>query len=467
MTVRTRFAPSPTGFLHVGGARTALYSWLYAKKMGGQFILRIEDTDRERSTEEAINAILDAMTWLGLDWDEGPFYQMQRLDRYHEVAEQLLASGNAYRCYCSKERLEKLRADQLDNKEKPRYDNHCRPAIQGAQPPVQNGPFVIRFRTPDTGTVTVNDSVHGNVSFQNQELDDLILVRTDGIPTYNFGVVVDDLDMGITHVIRGDDHLANTPRQINILRAMQAEPPLYSHVAMILGSDGKRLSKRHGAVSVQHYRQDGILPEPLLNYLVRLGWSHGDQEIFSRQEMIQHFDIHNINKAASIFNPEKLHWLNQHAIKTDDPAILCPELQLQFEHLGVSTLNGPSLAEVCIAQRERAKTLKEMAEKSVYFYQDFHTIDPDAKHKHLTTEIKPVLAALKEAFAQLSTWEASLIHNTLADVAEKHGVKLGKLAQPLRVAVSGNTMSPPIDITCELIGKQRVLQRIEQALLSI
>lgn len=464
MTIRTRFAPSPTGFLHIGGARTALYSWLYAKKMGGKFILRIEDTDRERSTQEAIDAILDAMTWLGLDWDEGPFYQMQRLERYHEVAEELLVKGHAYRCYCSKERLEKLRADQLTSKEKPRYDNHCRPNVFGTQRPPQSGPFVIRFRTPDTGTVTVDDSVHGSVLFQNAELDDPVILRTDGIPTYNFSVVVDDLDMNISHVIRGDDHLANTPRQINMLRAMGAEPPLYSHVAMILGSDGKRLSKRHGAVSVQHYREAGILPDALLNYLVRLGWSHGDQEIFSREEMVEHFDIDQINKAASIFNPEKLSWLNQHYIKTLDPARLTLELQKQFDHLAVSTSEGPNLQSVFMAQRERAKTLTEMAEKSLYFYQEFEGIDPEAKAKHLTTEIKAALNALKEAFSALPIWNAAAIHDALNAVADKAGLKLGKLAQPLRVAVTGNTMSPPIDMTCELIGQKRVLQRITRAL---
>ncbi len=459
MSIRTRFAPSPTGFLHIGGARTALYCWLYAKKMGGKFILRIEDTDRERSTQEAIDAILDAMTWLGLDWDEGPFYQMQRVERYHEVAEQLLKSGHAYKCYCSKERLDKLRVEQTEKKEKPRYDNHCRPP-EGSPSIEQSGPYVIRFRTPETGSVTVNDSVHGTVVFQNKELDDLVLIRTDGIPTYNFGVVVDDADMNITHVMRGDDHLANTPRQINILKALGLEPPMYTHMAMILGADGKRLSKRHGAVSVQHYRDEGILPDALLNYLVRLGWSHGDQEIFSRQEMIDFFDIKDINKASSIFNPEKLQWLNQHTIKNGDPALLVPQLQKQFDLLGVSTANGPALEAVFIAQRERAKTLKEMAEKSLYFYQNNITIDPEAQVKHLTPDIKPALSALKDAFAALPTWQASDIHDAIIQVAEAQGIKMGKLAQPLRVAVTGNTMSPPIDITCELIGQKRVIERL-------
>jgi glutamyl-tRNA synthetase len=386
---------------------------------------------------------------------------MQRLERYHEVADQLLQSGHAYKCYCSKERLDKLRAEQTEKKEKPRYDTHCRPQ-DGTQPTAQSGPFVIRFRTPETGSVTVNDSVHGTVVFQNKELDDLVLIRTDGVPTYNFGVVVDDADMKITHVMRGDDHLANTPRQIHILKALGLEPPMYTHMAMILGSDGKRLSKRHGAVSVQHYRDEGILPDALLNYLVRLGWSHGDQEIFSREQMIEYFDIHDINKAASIFNPEKLQWLNQHTIKTEAPARLVPALQKHFDQLGVSTATGPTLEAVFIAQRERAKTLKEMAEKSLYFYQDPITIDPEAKAKHLTADIKPALRALKNAFAALSTWQVADIHDAIIRVAEAQGMKLGKLAQPLRVTITGNTMSPPIDITCELIGQQRVIERLAE-----
>ncbi len=465
MTVRTRFAPSPTGFLHVGSARTALYCWLYAKKLGGKFILRIEDTDRERSTQEAIDAILDAMTWLGLDWSEGPFYQMQRLERYQEVVETLLKSGHAYQCYCSKERIEQLRIDRLAKKEKPRYDGHCRHNNHQTQ----SGSYVIRFRNPDTGSVEVEDVVHGKVIVQNSELDDLILVRSDGIPTYNFGVVVDDLDMNITHVIRGDDHLANTPRQINILKALGASLPVYAHVSMILGSDGKRLSKRHGAVSVQHYREEGILPEALLNYLIRLGWSHGDQEIFSRDEMIQYFDIQDINKAATIFNTEKLLWLNQHYLKTLEPSSLVPEFQRHLENLGVYADQGPPLQDVLLAQRERAKTLREMAEKSVYFYQDFESIDKDAKAKNLKGDIAPGLKALREALSllPLSKWHAPAIHNAIVQTAEKLDLKLGKLAQPLRVAVTGNTISPPIDMTCELIGRERVLNRLDRALTQI
>lgn len=460
MTIRTRFAPSPTGFLHVGGARTALYSWLYAKRMGGQFILRIEDTDLERSTPEAVDAILEAMDWLGLDYDEGPYYQTKHFDRYREAADHLLKTDSAYYCYCSKERLEKLRETQIANKEKGRYDGHCRDLKLGPR----DEPYVIRFRNPEHGSVVIDDCVRGRVVIQNSELDDLIIVRSDGSPTYNFTVVVDDWDMKITHVVRGDDHLNNTPRQINILKALGAHLPIYAHIPMILGSDGKRLSKRHGAVSVQQYRDDGILPEALLNYLVRLGWSHGDQEIFTREEMIQYFDIHDINKAPSAFNPEKLLWLNQHYLKTGDPALLTKHLHWHMRQLGVETGEGPALEVVLLAQRDRAKTLKEMAEKSVFFYQEID-IEPEAREKHLTPEAIEYLRQLQTTFAEITDWQASIIHQAIEKLAASLDIKLGKLAQPLRVAVTGNTTSPPIDITLQLIGKERVLERLEAALL--
>jgi glutamyl-tRNA synthetase len=459
MTIRTRFAPSPTGFLHVGSARTALYSWLYAKRMGGQFILRIEDTDLERSTPEAVDAILEAMDWLGLDYDEGPFYQTKHFDRYREAADQLLETECAYYCYCSKERLEKLREEQTQNKEKPRYDGNCR----DLKLPVRNEPHVIRFRNPEHGNVVIDDCVRGRVVIQNSELDDLIIVRSDGTPTYNFTVVVDDWDMNITHVVRGDDHLNNTPRQMNILKALGAHLPIYAHIPMILGSDGKRLSKRHGAVSVQQYRDDGILPEALLNYLVRLGWSHGDQEIFTREEMIQYFDIHDINKAPSAFNPEKLLWLNQHYLKTGDPALLTKHLHWHMRQLGVETGDGPALELVLLAQRDRAKTLKEMAERSLFFYQDID-INLDAREKHLTPEALEYLRKLPEVLAEISDWQAFVIHQAIEKLAASLEIKLGKLGEPLRVAVTGNTTSPPIDITLQLIGKKRVLKRLESAL---
>jgi len=382
MTIRTRFAPSPTGYLHVGGVRTALFSWLYARKHHGQFILRIEDTDRERSTQESVDAILEGMTWLGLHWDEGPFYQTQRFDRYREIIAQLLAEGKAYRCYCSKERLENLRNEQVARKEKPRYDGHCRHLTQ-----VSTGDYVVRFKNPETGEVVVGDLIKGAVIFQNRELDDLIIARTDGTPTYNFTVVVDDWDMRITHVIRGDDHLNNTPRQMNILAALGAELPQYAHLPMILGHDGQRLSKRHGAVSVTSYQEAGYLPEALLNYLVRLGWAHGDQEIFSIDEMINLFEIQQVNRAAAIFNPDKLLWLNQHYIKTGSPAKLATLLQSQLTRLSMDITQGPALTEVVTAQQERAKTLREMAENSRFFFTDTIEWDEKAVKKHLSLAI--------------------------------------------------------------------------------
>lgn len=463
MVVRTRFAPSPTGYLHVGSARTALYSWLYAKKMGGTFILRIEDTDRERSTQEAVDAILDAMKWLGLDWQEGPFYQTHHFDRYRVVADQLLNSGHAYRCYCSKERLEKLREEQTTQKMKPRYDGHCR----DKNLPVTSEPYVIRFRNPTTGVVEIDDCVRGKVVIQNSELDDLVIYRSDGTPTYNFTVVVDDWDMKVTHVIRGDDHLNNTPRQINILLALGANLPIYAHIPMILGDDGKRLSKRHGAVSVQYYRDMGILPDALLNYLVRLGWSHGDQEIFTQPEMIEYFDIHNINKAPAAFNTEKLLWLNQQYLKNADPKTLIEPLEKQFEQIGVDTRQGPALEHLIVLQRDRVKTLKEMAKNSEFFYKDFERIDPEAKSKHLTPDILASLKELHAALEKVIAWDAETIHTTLASIAERFELKLGKLAQPLRVIVTGNTTSPPIDSTLALLGQKRVLARFEKALVEM
>lgn len=458
MTVTTRFAPSPTGYLHVGGARTALYCWLYARKMAGKFILRIEDTDIERSTQESVQAILDAMDWLGLNYDEGPYYQTKRFDRYHETAEKLLLEGKAYRCYCSKERLEKLRTEQMANKQKPRYDGFCRER----QVPGE-GSFVLRFRNPLEGKVEFDDLIRGPLVFSNSELDDLIIVRTDGTPTYNFTVVVDDWDMKITHVIRGDDHINNTPRQINILRALGATPPLYAHVSMILGSDSKRLSKRHGAVSVMQYREDGFLPDALLNYLVRLGWSHGDQEIFSRAELIKLFDIRGINKAPAAFDPEKLLWLNQHYIKTSPVEHIAKELKWHMDNLGIDTRQGPPLVEIVAAQAERSKTLKEMAEKSRIFYTDVN-YNAEAVKKNLTAEISPALKEICDGLANLPKWDKEDIHQVIVGISEKLGLKLGKIAQPVRVAVTGDTISPPIDITLYLLGREQVIERLKTAL---
>jgi len=460
MTVVTRFAPSPTGLLHVGGARTALFCWLYARRMGGKFILRVEDTDRERSTEEAVRVILEGMAWLGLDADEGPYYQTERFDRYRAVIGEMLEAGSAYHCYCSKEELDALREQQIARKEKPRYTGICR---ERATPRPGVAP-VVRFRNPQSGTTVVEDLVHGPVTFQNAELDDLIIARSDGTPTYNFCVVVDDMDMGVTHVIRGDDHLNNTPRQMNMLRALGAAPPAYAHVPMILGPDGAKLSKRHGAVSVLQYEEEGFLPDALLNYLVRLGWSHGDQEVFTREEMIAAFDIHDVNKAASAFNPEKLLWLNQQHMVRSPPTALIPHLRAQLRRLGTDSDDEQLLEGVIVAQRERAKTLKEMAENSRFFFTDDIRLDPKAVAKHLTADGLAGLAKVRARLAGLGEWSTAAINAALNTLATELQVGLGKIAQPVRVAVTGTAVSPPIDATLALLGRERALARLDAAL---
>jgi glutamyl-tRNA synthetase len=460
MTVVTRFAPSPTGMLHIGGARTALFSWLFARHRGGRFVLRIEDTDLERSTEEAVGVILDGMQWLGLSADEGPYYQTKRFPRYREVLDQMLSSGLAYRCYCTKEELEQRRAEQLARKQKPRYDGRCRDRREpraGVEP-------VVRFRNPLDGEVVVDDLVHGRVTFQNAELDDLIIARSDGTPTYNFCVVVDDRDMHITHVIRGDDHLNNTPRQINMLRALGGEPPAYAHVSMILGKDGAKLSKRHGAVSVLNYRDEGYLPEALLNYLARLGWSHGDQEIFTLDEMVAAFDIAQVNKAAAAFDPEKLLWVNQQHMMRAPLARLAPMLRAQLARSGIECDDQALLEGVAAVQRERARTMKEMAENSRYFFTERIEIDEGAGRKHLTPETTGVLEQVRERLKSLPAWSAEQVHGALQALAGELGVGLGKVAQPLRVAVSGGAVSPPIDATVALIGRERALERLDRAI---
>jgi glutamyl-tRNA synthetase len=460
MSVRTRFAPSPTGYLHIGGARTALFNWLYARKHGGTFILRIEDTDRERSTRESVNAILESLAWLGLDYDEGPYFQSERFDRYRQVIQRLLDEGKAYYCYCTKEELEEMRQAQLMRKEKPRYDGRCR----GRTEPRPGVEPVVRFCNPQAGEVVIEDLVRGRVVFSNQELDDLILARSDGTPTYNLTVVVDDLDMGITHVIRGDDHLSNTPRQINILRALGAEPPRYAHVPMILGEDGARLSKRHGAVSVLEYRDQGYLPEALLNYLVRLGWAHGDQEVFSVDEMIHLFDIAEVNKSASTFNPAKLLWLNHHYLMHSNPLHVAHHLRWHLGRLGIDPDQGPDIVDLVLAFRERTKTLLEMAENSRVFYQDFTEYDAQAAKKYLTAEALPALQALYERFQKLEAWEQEKLHQVVLATAEEFGQKLGKIAQPLRVALTGTSVSPPIDVTLYLLGREKTLTRMVRAI---
>jgi glutamyl-tRNA synthetase len=459
MTIKTRFAPSPTGYLHVGGARTALFSWLYARKHGGRFVLRVEDTDLERSTQESVNAILEGMTWLGLEYDEGPFYQTHRFDRYYEVIEQLIDSGHAYRCSCSKERLETLREEQMKRKEKPRYDGHCRNKFVDP-----NEPHVIRFRNPTDGVVVFEDMVRGKLAFSNTELDDLIIKRTDGAPTYNLTVVVDDWDMGITHVIRGDDHINNTPRQINLLRAMGAEPPKYAHVPMILGDDGARLSKRHGAVSVMQYREQGILPEALLNYLVRLGWSYQDKEHFTIDEMIEFFDIEDVNKAASAFNTEKLLWLNQHYMKSDKPERLAHLLSPHMGDLGIDPALGPDLVAVVEAQRERAKTLVELAAISAFYYKDFDEFDEKTAQKAFKAAAIEPLATAREKMAALAEWNREALHGCIHQTVEELGIGMGKLGMPLRLAATGGSPAPDLDLTLYLIGREATLRRIDRAL---
>ena len=459
MTVRTRFAPSPTGYLHVGGARTALFCWLYARKMGGQFILRIEDTDRERSTHDAVNVILEGMEWLGLDYDEGPFYQTDQFERYKEVIQQLLDTGHAYHCECTKERLAGLREQQMANKEKPRYDGCCREKNLAAADNT-----VVRFKNPLEGDVIIEDMVKGRVVINNRELDDLIIERTDGTPTYNLSVVVDDWDMKMTHIIRGDDHLNNTPRQINILKALGAELPLYAHVPMILGDDGKRLSKRHGAVSVMDYKENGFLPEALINYLVRLSWSHGDQEIFSREEMIALFDAYDVNTSPSAFNTEKLLWLNQHYIKTSDTADLAEQLMPYIHEQYYNTDNGPELFDVLKVYQERCSTLVELAQEIRFLYDDFESYDEKQAKKQFKEATLPVMESLKQQYEALDDWTAEAIHHVVENTVNTMGVGFGKVGQPLRLAVTGHGRSPSIDVTLELMGKEKTIRRLERAI---
>lgn len=461
MKIRTRFAPSPTGYLHVGGARTALFCLLEARRRGGEFALRIEDTDRERSTPEAVQAILDGMDWLGLHHDIGPVYQTQRFERYREVAQQLLAAGKAYHCYCSKDELDAMRADQEARGLKPRYNGMWRDRRE--TPPAGVTP-VIRFRNPESGLVTIHDRVRGTVQIDNAELDDLVIWRSDDSPTYNFAVVVDDADMGITDVIRGDDHLNNTPRQINMYEALGWAVPRFAHLPMILGADGTKLSKRHGAVNVMEWRNDGFLPQALCNYLVRLGWSHGDQEIFSMDELCQLFSIDDVNHSASRFDVEKLKWLNAHYLKTLDPQLIVPELEFQMQRLGLDLAKGPALADVIVGLRERAVTLKEMAEKARVYFEPLDTYDPAAVAKHLVAAAHAPLTEMHAALAALGEWTPAAIHGALEATAGKLGVGLGKVGPAMRVAMTGTQVSPAIDQTIYLVGREQVLKRIEAAL---
>ncbi|HKY92687.1 MAG TPA: glutamate--tRNA ligase [Nevskiaceae bacterium] len=465
MSVVTRFAPSPTGFLHIGGARTALFSYLYAKRHGGQFLLRIEDTDLERSTREAVDAIFEGMAWLGLKSDvEPPVFQTQRFDRYKQVIAQMLEAGTAYRCYATKAELDALRAEQQARKEKPRYDGRWRPEAGKTLPsPPEGVPPVIRFRNPTEGSVLVDDLIKGAIVFENTELDDLIIARADGTPTYNFCVVVDDWDMKVTHVIRGDDHVNNTPRQINILKALGATPPAYAHVSMILGGDGAKLSKRHGALGVMEYRAMGFMPEAMLNYLVRLGWSHGDQELFTREEMMAKFDFDHVSASPARFDMEKAYWVNHQYLKITDPALIAPEFAWHLQRVGVDPSKGPALTAVIEQQRERCRTLVEMAEKSKFFFAELDGYNEKDAAKHLTPKSAPVLQALVEDLGKLGDWKPESLNAVVHGLAERLGLKLGDVAQPIRVAVAGMAVSPPIDHTLALLGRERALARLSAA----
>ncbi len=454
--MKSRFAPSPTGYLHIGGARTALFAWLWAKKTSSKFVLRIEDTDKERSTQTSVDAILDGMEWLGLDYDEGPIYQSDRAERYNEVINELLLNGMAYYCDCSKERLEKMRENQIANKEKPKYDGCCRNKA------LENG--VIRFLNPDDGSVIFDDFVKGEVRIANSELDDLIISRTDGSPTYNLTVVVDDHDMEIDCVIRGDDHINNTPKQINLYKAMGWTLPEFAHVPMILGSDGSRLSKRHGALNLLAYRDEGFLPEALLNYIVRLGWSNGDQEIFSVQEMIDLFELKNINNSPASFNQEKLEWINQSYIKSTDINNLVENLKWHLNNLNINVDNGPSIYELAESLRERSRSLVDMALSCAMFYCDFDAFDSVQANKVFNINSKPILEDLVANLNSIDSWTAENIHSVIKIICDERSVGFGKVGQPFRLALSGNGKSGSIDISAQFVGRERTLARLEKAI---
>jgi glutamyl-tRNA synthetase len=457
--VRTRFAPSPTGYLHIGGARTALFSWAYARRHGGQFILRIEDTDVARSTPEAVEAILDGMKWLDLEHDEGPFYQMQRMERYKAAIARMIAEGHAYRCYTTQDELDALRESQRAANQKPRYDGRWRPAPGKVLPaPPEGVPPVVRFCNPLDGVVAWDDQVKGRIAIANEELDDLVIARADGTPTYNFCVCVDDWDMGITHVIRGDDHVNNTPRQINILRALGATVPQYAHLSMILGDDGQKLSKRHGAVSVMQYDEDGYLAEAVINYLARLGWSHGDEEVFSREQFVQWFDLDHITPSAAQFNTEKLRWLNAHYMKLADNARLGSDIASRLARRGVDPESGPALEPLIALYKERAATLVELTDALEAFYIDLH-IAPEMLAQHLND---PARGALRALAGRLETcdWNKAALAQAIKETCAECGLKMPQVAIPLRVALIGQPQTPSIDAVLEAFGRERVLARL-------
>lgn len=460
MTIRTRFAPSPTGFLHIGGARTALFNWLLARGQGGAFVLRVEDTDTERSTRESIEHIIDGMHWLGLDADEGPFFQMERLDQYQRLAQQLLDSGKAYNCYCSRDELAAMREDQKARGLKPRYDGRCRQRTE----PADGIDPVVRFKTPSSGQVRVHDQIRGEVKFENSELDDLVILRSDGVPTYNFSVVVDDSQMGITHVVRGDDHLNNTPRQLNILAALELAPPQYAHLPMILGADGSRLSKRHGAVSVLAYRDAGYLPQAVLNYIVRLGWSHGDQELFSLEQMIELFDLSGVNESAGSFDPDKFLWVNQQWLKHAATESIASALEPLLAARQFDLDSGPSIEDIVEVQRDRAHTLEEMVDKSAFIYCDPESYSPKAVKKHFKSGVLAVLEGVSGELDSLADWNVTTTQTAVEKIAATLELNMGKVAQPLRVAVTGDSASPGIGQTLFLLGREKTLDRLRRAI---
>ncbi len=461
MVVRTRFAPSPTGYLHIGGVRTALFNWLYARKHGGEYLLRIEDTDQKRSSSEFVEDILSSLSWLGIVSDVEPVHQSSRMQRYAQVIQQLLDTDQAYYCYCSRERLDSLRHKQIQNGEKPRYDGHCRTRTHTGKSSIDP---VVRLKNPLSGSVKFEDRVCGTVEVQNSELDDLVLARSDGTPTYHLCVVVDDIDSGITHVIRGNDHLNNTPRQINIFKALDHPVPTYAHIPLIHGKDGKRLSKRHGALSVGQYRKDGFLPRALVNYLVRLGWSHGDQELFAMEEMIELFSLSSVQPSPAIFDMEKLLWVNHQYLKGTSGEALRDELEACFRSRGVCPDAPPELPALFEVQKDRCKTLQEICGASEYFYRDVERYDEKAAGRYFTREGAAILEALKDGLQPMDTWAAEEIKVVLGSVAKAMDLKFGQIAPPLRLAVTGQLQSPSIDVTLELLGADKTFRRIDRAI---
>lgn len=461
--IKTRFAPSPTGNLHIGGARTALFNYLYAKHTGGVFVLRIEDTDIERSKEEYTKDILEGLNWLGMYWDEGPHFQKERMDIYRQHAHRLLNEGKAYKCYCSTETLEEKRKAALREGRKPNYDRTCRDLTEDRK----DQPFVIRFKSPVNGEVSFDDRIRGRITFKCEELDDLVILRTDNTPTYNFTVVVDDALMGITSIIRGDDHINNTPRQILIYEALNYETPEFAHVPLIHGKDKSRLSKRHGATSLLEYRNDGFLPEALMNYLARLGWAHGDQEVFSREDLIEKFDLGKVGKSPSIFDMDKLLWLNGHYLKTMPEGDIAARLEPFIENRGIKVTDKNKLIPVVINLRDRAKTLKEMAEMAAFFFTDDFPYDENAKNKFLTVSTKPILERFLNEFTSVSSFDENEQRKLFETMAQDGGKKLVEVIQPVRVALCGRTVSPGIFEVVSILGRDSVVKRIKKAIASI